>query len=162
MVSHGCIDDDVNFDVSKECADVTGNVTGGAAAGESNTTACLNTLTCILGNPATTTTPVSCANTGASGDGISNCYCGSNEPNTIACNGAAACTAATPAGCTAGEINGTCFQVSVNGAGVSNTTLPSSVIPLLLNTGNGTGKANQILNCAGTNLATPKCGTCFQ
>jgi hypothetical protein len=151
LVSHSCIDDDVNFDTGHECEDATGNVAGGAKMGETNVQACLDTLTCVLGNPATTSTPTSCANTGATGSGIANCYCGPAEPSVTSCNMASAT-----------DVNGTCSEVEVDGVGLPDTTAPSMVIPLLLNTANGSGKANEILNCAGTNLVTAKCGMCFQ
>ncbi|MGH7436152.1 MAG: hypothetical protein ACRENE_10810, partial [Polyangiaceae bacterium] len=81
----GCLDDTVYLDTGKECGDLTGNVGSGAQASEAKTQACINALNCIL--------PSECANARATSgnsatDGIANCFCGSDYPNTTACSAA--------------------------------------------------------------------------
>jgi hypothetical protein len=165
LLGSSCIDD-TSGDSGNECGDLAGTVGAGAQAAESKSQACVNTLACILGVPYSDLNPVppepsadfpggdvSCGNFGA--DGVANCYCGSNYPSTPSCNGASG-TATPPA-------NGTCEQLELDGLGLLQTTSGSAVLsPYTVKT-SGSGMANAILKCAGTNAgAAASCPVCFQ
>jgi hypothetical protein len=153
LFNAGCIDDTVLGDSNHECGDAPGNVTAGAAAGETETQACLNTLNCVF--------PSGCQNAkvqngaGAT-DGIDNCYCGANFLTASLCNGysGGAVTASSP--------NGSCFETEVDGLGLANTATGSAVLGnFTTHAGGGSGYANAIFLCAGSNSASFKCPTCF-
>jgi hypothetical protein len=161
LITAGCLDDTMG-DSGQECTDLTGTVGGGAQAAESKSQACLNTLACDLGVPASalgsappepaTDFPgagVSCANSPT--DGIANCYCGPAFPTTVLCGAATGTT-----------VNGVCEQVELDGLGDTTATSPSTIIGVFTTPTSGSGMANAILKCAGTNAETPACPVCFQ
>jgi hypothetical protein len=143
LVTATCIDDNVG-DTGNECGDLTGTVGSGAQAAETKTQACLNTLTCI----APATTAASCSLQPS--DGISNCYCGPAFPSISACNGASGST-----------VNGACVGVETDGFGATSATPPSTILGEIAAKSFGSGMANAILKCAGTNTTAPACPQCF-
>jgi HYDIN/CFA65/VesB-like, Ig-like domain len=143
LIAATCIDDNVG-DTGNECGDLAGTVGSGARAAEAKTDACLNTLSCIL----PPTTAASCALEPS--DGISNCYCGSAFPTIAECNGA-----------TGSTVNGVCVGVEIDGFGETATTAPSTILGKIAAKASGSGMANAILKCAGTNTTTPACPQCF-
>jgi hypothetical protein len=157
LFSASCLDDSTG-DTGNECADLTGTVGNGPMASETKTQSCLYTLACILGAPSEGgyTFPGgsnSCGN--MSTDGISNCYCGSNYTTTPACNGAS--------GVSSPAANGPCEQVELDGLGLTTATSGSTVLGALTVKTSGSGMANAILKCAGTNAgAGASCTMCFQ
>ncbi|MGH7438789.1 MAG: hypothetical protein ACRENE_24140, partial [Polyangiaceae bacterium] len=143
----GCLDDTVNLDANKECGDLAGTVGAGAQSAETKTAACLNALNCIF--------PSDCQNakatSGASAsDGISNCFCGSDYPNTTACSAA---TSPAP--------NGSCYQTELDGLGDTSATAIATVLGAFTTRTTGAGMANAIFQCAGSNNAVFLCPTCF-
>jgi hypothetical protein len=154
LVTSACIDDDIGPDTGSECGDLTGTVGAGAQASETKAQACLNTLACVLGAPSQGGYAfpggfVSCGNSPT--DGIANCYCGSAFATTAACSGA-----------TGSTVNGVCETAMLDGFGFTTATAPSSVIGAITTKSSGSGMADAILKCAGTNSTTPACTMCFQ
>jgi hypothetical protein len=151
LYNAGCIDDDVLGDSNHECGDLTGTVGSGGQASETQTQACLTTLGCIFGS--------GCQNAKAQNDGgtdgIDNCYCGSNFLTASTCNNYAG-SGATPAP------NGSCAQDELDGLGLA-SSVPGSVALLPFTTrSSGSGMANAIFLCAGSNSGTFKCPSCFE
>jgi hypothetical protein len=154
LVKFGCIDDDVTGDSNMECGDLTGTVGAGAQAAETKTQACLDTLTCVLSSGCPN---AAVQNPGAT-DGISNCFCGSNAPTAIACS-AAPTIAAGPANMAP---NGSCAQTEIDGLGNTTSTTNTNVLMSFNTNSSGSGMANAILQCAGSNTQTFACPGCFQ
>jgi hypothetical protein len=168
LITAGCLDDTMG-DSGQECADLgtTATVGGGAFPTELKSQACVSTLACALGVPASSLSPaplepasdfspgngdaagVSCGNSAT--DGVANCYCGAAFPTTVLCGAATGAT-----------VNGVCETVELDGLGDTTTTAPSTVIGVLTTPTSGSGMANAILKCAGTNATTPACPVCFQ
>jgi hypothetical protein len=152
LVQAGCLDDDTLGDSHHECGDLTGTVGGGPQASETMTQACLTTLGCVFGS--------GCQNARAQNgdggtDGIDNCYCGSNFITASTCNNYAG-SGAVPAP------NGGCAQDELDGLGLASTS-PGSVVLLPFTTRNsGSGMANAIFLCAGSNSGAFKCPSCFE
>lgn len=151
LFNAGCIDDDVLGDVNHECADLTGTVGAGGQASETKTQACLTTLSCIFN--------AGCQNAKAQNgssatDGIDNCYCGSNFETASACNNYAG-SGATPAP------NGSCLQDELDGLGLTSTASGAVVLAPFTTRVSGSGMANAIFLCAGSNSGSFKCPTCF-
>lgn len=156
-----CIDTGIHR--TKNCEDLTGTVGTGAAASKTNAQLCLDVLACILGDPqqdgytwTNNGSFVSCANDPSPGDGITNCYCGSNFPTVPLCNGA-----------TAAGVNGACEAVILDGLGDVEPSGSSPTPPATVLTDNTTptlaaGRADAFLKCAGTNAATAQCPQCYQ
>ncbi len=161
LVNAACIDDNMG-DTANECGDLTGTVGAGGQTTEPKSQACLNTLACVLGIPATdlgSAPPepgadfpggdVSCGDSATSG--ISNCYCGAGFPTTVLCTAATGTT-----------VNGPCEQVILDGLGDTTASAPSMVIAAITTKTSASGMADNILKCAGTNTQTPACPVCFQ
>jgi hypothetical protein len=165
LVQQACIDNSVGTANSgNECEDLTGMVSGGANAGESEAQACIDSLACILGNPASTTTPSSCANLPAPGDGVFNCFCGPAETDTNDCKMADTIAANnTSGGIGVASPDGICAQTFLDGLGDTTMTSNGTVITALSNAGdNGPAQAVGILQCAGSDEMGPPCAQCFQ
>jgi hypothetical protein len=153
LASAGCFDDTMG-DTGNECGDLTGTVGGGAQATETKTEACLNTLACVLGAPSQGgyTFPggyASCADSPLSG--IANCYCGPAFPTTVLCGSASGAT-----------VNGVCEQVMLDGFGDTTATSSSTIIQVITTPTSGSGMADALMKCAGTNATTPACPMCYQ
>ncbi|MGH7436151.1 MAG: hypothetical protein ACRENE_10805, partial [Polyangiaceae bacterium] len=140
----GCIDDTVNVDKGKECEDFAGPVGTGAKATESKTMACLDVVKCAL--------DTGCHNAKAQGatDGISNCYCGANDRNTMACMAH-----------TGGLPNGSCLQAELDGLGFTSDATSQAVLGTFTRRTTAAGMANAIFQCAGSNAGKFTCPTCF-
>jgi hypothetical protein len=123
LVNAGCLDDSLfTSDVGHECADVP--TTAPTLNSDAPNTACLNTITCILGG--------ACAN--ASGAG--GCFCGT----------------ATGASClTNGAPNGPCLSQEEDGLDTTDATQANKSFG---NTALAAGEANAIFACAGSNSCT--------
>ncbi len=146
----GCLDDTVNVDTGHECGDLAGTVGAGASASETKTQACLDTLNCVF--------PSDCQNAkaqnAAATDGIDNCYCGSNFLTASACNGYAG-SGATPAP------NGSCAQTELNGLALTSSSTGSAALAGFTTRTTGSGMANAIFLCAGSNGSAFTCASCF-
>jgi hypothetical protein len=158
LVTARCIDAQTTAKTGNDCEDLgtTALVGAGAQASETKLQACLNTLGCEL--PASTAS--SCGNAPSSNvapaanDGVSNCYCGLAYPTASACS--AASGTATP------PVNGACETVEVDGLGLIQSTSGTTVLGAYTVKTSGSGMANAILKCAGTNTGVPACPQCFQ
>ncbi len=148
MFSAGCIDDDKNNDVGQECGDLAGTVGSGNAAAETASQACLNTLTCVFGSGCQN---AAAQNAGAT-DGIGNCFCGSNDLTSTACS--AAPTIAT--GPSTAAPNGSCAQTELDGFGDTTATANTPVLGGYTTNTTGSGMANNIFACAGSNTGTAR------
>jgi hypothetical protein len=148
MVRQRCIDSDLPK-TGQECEDLTGTVGAGAQASETKKQACLNTLQCVLtancGNAPNSAMPPD------PNDGISNCYCGTAFPTASACSGASG-TALT----------GVCRDIELDGFGDTASTAPAMVLSSYTLKTSGSGMANALLKCAGTNTGLPACPMCYQ
>ncbi len=149
----GCIDDDKNSDTGAECGDLSGTVGSGNQASETQTQACLNTLTCVFGSDCQNAVG---QNPGAT-DGIGNCFCGSNDVTSSLC-AAAPTIAAGPA---ASAPNGSCAQTELDGFGDTTSTANTPVLANFTTNTTGSGMANNIFACAGSNTGTFACPNCF-
>jgi hypothetical protein len=156
LVTARCIDAQTTSKTGNDCEDLSGTVGAGAQASETKLQACLNTLGCEL--PASTA--ASCGNAPSSNvapaanDGVSNCYCGLNYPTASSCS--AASGTSTP------PVNGACETFEVDGLGLTQSTSGTTVLANYTVKTTGSGMANAILKCAGTNTGTPACPQCFQ
>ncbi|HEV3191461.1 MAG TPA: hypothetical protein VGY54_13225, partial [Polyangiaceae bacterium] len=156
LVNARCIDAQTTGKIGDDCDDLIGNVGTGAQASETKQLACLNTLSCLL--PASAA--ASCSNAPSSdmspsaNDGVSNCYCGSNYPTASSC--AAASGQSTP------PVNGACEALEVDGLGLNQSTSATTVLADYTVKTSGSGMANSILKCAGTNTGIPACPQCFR
>jgi hypothetical protein len=148
MWNSGCIDDTINVDKNRECEDLTGNVDAGASVNKSMTQACYDTLHCILDSGCQNAK----AQSGATDmNGIANCLCGSKNLTTTACLGAAPET-----------LNGSCYAAELNGLGMTKTTSMKTVLSDFTVRKSGSGMANSMFLCAGSNSASARCPACFQ
>lgn len=165
--SNQCLDSTVHNFTSFECEDLSGTV-----GSLTLTQACLNTLNCIIGSPqagtpgtggtaATLALPDCSLN---SSDGVANCYCGSQEPDTNDCSSSPNSFGAgvTTGGAGTASPNGTCAATILTDLGLTTSASNATVITDLGNTANGPGQAFNILECAGTNQGAPACPQCFQ
>jgi hypothetical protein len=144
----GCVDDTVNVDKNHECEDLTGNVDAGASVNKPMTQACYDTLRCILDS--------GCQNAKVQAgpsdrNGIANCLCGSKNQTTLAC------LAATPE-----TLNGACYAAELNGLGATSTTSMKTVLSEFTLRKSGSGMANSIFLCAGSNSGNVRCPACFE
>jgi hypothetical protein len=131
---------------------------------------CLDTLNCVLGspqagtagatgtpNPAVTSVSLAADCTNA-GDGVFNCFCGSNDMNTTVCG-----AAPTVAVAQATSPNGACQTQVFAGTGTTSSTANSTIIGDLSNVNLGAGLAFSIPICAGSNQnAGQACPQCYQ
>jgi hypothetical protein len=154
LINTGCINGG-GFS-GMECGDLSGTVGGGAQASETKTAACLATLQCIL--PATGVTGSTCGGTNSS-TGISNCFCGTNGPTSSACASLANFVEPT----SASGPNGACDTMEFDGFGyVSGGSNNTTVLGAFTVPTTGSGMANAILSCAGTNTgALASCPQCY-
>jgi hypothetical protein len=142
-----------------ECDDLTGNVPGSSSL--TNMQGCLAVLSCVLGDPVNGSSPwASCANDAV--DGYANCYCGANEPDTTSCSTAQPISAHSTGGLGISSPNGACAEVMLAGVGDSDITSPGQVLTDIGVTTVGTGRALSMMGVAGTQIASPSCGQCFQ
>ena len=131
LVTADCIDDTVSGDTLHECEDLPGNFTGdGGGAGQSDTSLCVETLSCVLTS--------GCANTT---NGQSFCYCGSGGGGPSACASAGAAT------------NGACKSQETNGL-FPTANDSTDVLKDFTDTTEPSGMANQIIKCAVSNKCT--------
>ena len=136
LVNSGCLDDTINQDSDHECGNLPGNVATGSEASETQTEACLATLSCVISSGCQNAEE---QNPGAT-DGISNCFCGAAEKSTTAC-GAASQSA----------VNGSCATQEVDGFGATSSTSNSTILGEFTTTDTASGMANAIFQCAGRN-----------
>jgi hypothetical protein len=158
MATNDCIDSTVAGFTGLECGDLASGVQP-----------CLDTLNCVLGSPQSGTAGATGTNSGASaaqlaadctnfGDGVFNCFCGSNDVNTTACG-----AAPTVASASATSPNGICQTQVFAGTGTTSSTANSTIIADLSNVNLGAGLAFSIPICAGSNqTAGQACPVCFK
>ena len=131
LVNADCINDDVSGDTNHECDDLAGNFGGdGGGAGQSSSTLCLATLSCIVTS--------ACANTN---DGESFCYCGSGGGGPSACASAGSAT------------NGACKSAITDGL-YPNPNDSTDVLKDFTDTTQPSGMADQVIHCAVSNHCT--------
>jgi hypothetical protein len=153
LFTAGCIDDDKNNDVGQECGDLSGTVGTGAKASETQVQACLDTLSCIFNSDCQN----AAAQNAAATDGIGNCFCGPNQPTSTAC-AAAPTISGGPA---SSAPNGACAAIELDGFGDTTSTSNTTVLSNFTTNTTGSGMANNIFGCAGSNTGTFACPTCF-
>lgn len=135
MVNADCSNDDVSGDSDHECGDLTGNFAGdGGGAGQSDTSLCLATLTCLV--------TTGCA---SATDNEDACYCGAGGGSPSACASAGAAT------------NGACKTQITNGLYPSPND-STDVLKDFTDTTEPSGMADQLLHCA----IVSKCTQCLQ
>jgi hypothetical protein len=149
LVNAGCINGG-GFS-GQECGDLSGTVGTGARAAETKAAACVDTLSCVM-------QATSCANLAS--DGISNCFCGAAATTSTACAALGNFTEPTAAG----QPNGVCAGKEFDGFGyASGATNNTSVLSAFTTPSTGSGMANAILTCAGSNSGVAaSCPQCFQ
>jgi hypothetical protein len=127
LLNAGCLNDNVFGDSGNECGDLTG-----AAGSTADPSLCISTLSCVLST--------SCA----SGDSVSNCYCGPTHAGS-------ACAAA------GATVNGACVTQEVAGLGfpIADNT---DILKNFDDKTRSSGLANEIFQCAISNA----CQTCLQ
>jgi hypothetical protein len=172
LVTSTCIDSTTGSHTTSgvECQDLgTGVVGGTAPAGLTLAQACLNVLNCTLGHPQSGTPGLTgtvnpapdattCANAPpvSGGDGTNNCFCGTAESNSTACQSAPPISPATT-----GSPNGVCDTDILNGLGIPATTSNLTILSDLATNANGPGQAFLIDNCAGATSNPVACPECF-
>jgi hypothetical protein len=148
LTAHGCINDDTNGDTGHECEDLSGPVGGSSV--KTKPQACLDTMGCIYGAaanmvPASTTTCVQ-----QPGKGVQQCFCGNAFPDDATCSMG-----------TVAQANGTCEAIELDGLGFNTSTPNSTILGAFTTTTLGSGQANHVMQCAGSNSAVPSCPQCF-
>jgi hypothetical protein len=154
LLSAGCIDG--AGIKGSECGDLTGTVGAGAQPAQTKTDACLATLACILPSSGPGAGH-SCANMPS--DGISNCFCGAAATSAMACAALPAFTEPSEPG----QPSGTCARQEFDGfGGVPGSTANMTLMRDYTKPSTGSGVANAILTCAGSNTgAMASCPQCF-
>jgi hypothetical protein len=126
LLNAGCLDDVTFGDTNHECGDfAAATFPSGPAAGSSDSTLCLDTLSCIL--------RTSCA---ASGTG-SGCYCGSQPISSCAMD-------------TFGAVDGPCKLQEIEGL---SPILPQ-LLATFTDPSTPSGRANYLVACATSNACT--------
>jgi hypothetical protein len=160
MAISDCIDSTLMGFTGLECGDLA------AAAVQP----CLDTLNCVLGtpqagtagatgtpNPAATAASLSADCTNA-GDGVFNCFCGSDNATTTLCS-----ASPTVAAAAATSPNGACLPQVFAGTGTTSSTANSTIIADLSNVNLGAGLAFSIPICAGSNQSAGQaCPQCYR
>jgi hypothetical protein len=161
LAVNDCVDSTAMGFTGLECGDLAA-----AAAVQP----CLDALNCVLGSPqagtaGATGTPDPAATSASlaadctnAGDGVFNCFCGSNDTNTTACGAAPTVAAAQPT-----SPNGACQLQVFAGTGATSSTANSTIITDLSNVNLGAGLAFSIPICAGSNQSVGQaCPQCYQ
>jgi hypothetical protein len=163
-ILNGFINSDLMMFFGNECGDLTG-----AAVQQ-----CLDALNCYLGFPQSGTAGSTGTNSGATPaalaadcsnekpSGVFNCFCGASEPNVTACKTGGTVAAAATGGPGVASPNGVCINQIIAGTGTTTSTINSTIITDMSTVTLGAGLAAQFVQNAGSNLAAPICGQCFQ
>jgi hypothetical protein len=135
LLANTCLDKATGPVLNQECGDLATELTGGNFTNGSSTvvnaaSTCVTTLQCEAGNPC-----------GTNANGISFCFCGSNDPVATTCAAVAA----------ESSLNGSCLSQEIAGFA---TTSANTTILNYTDTLEPSGLANSILACASSNGCT--------